>query len=63
MLGTAEKDYEVNDHLKRIYISVLGDTEAFYHLQVVVDNDADLPSRYRKLVEETNNDIFVKGSG
>ena len=42
-----------------IYIGVLGDAESIYHLQFVLDTDANVPARYLSLSENAQNDFII----
>lgn len=42
--------YYLDSNFSTIYIGILGDTQAIYHLQVIVNTDADIPMKYQTII-------------
>jgi len=45
-----------------LYIGVKGYQEALYYLQYTIDVDADLPMKYTKLADDTQNNFILNSN-
>lgn len=51
--------YIVNETTEMIYIGVRGYQEALYSIHYTLDVDADIPAKYTKLVDGTQNNFIL----
>lgn len=51
--------YLLNETAELIYVSVKGNEESLFYLQYTIDIDADIPAKYTRILDGTQNNFLL----